>query len=53
VVVNERDEAGAQALGELKDRGINQAANALAQSTDHVVSFSGCSPRSWPSTSAA
>ena len=35
----ERDEAGARALGELRDRGINLVANALAQSADHVLSF--------------
>jgi hypothetical protein len=34
-----RDESGARALSELRDRGINLVANALAQSTDHVVSF--------------
>ncbi len=34
-----RDEAGARALSELRDRGINLVANALAQSTDHIVSF--------------
>jgi hypothetical protein len=34
-----RDEAGLQALAELRGRGINVAANALAQATDHVVSF--------------
>jgi DNA mismatch repair ATPase MutS len=34
-----RDEAGARALSELKDKGINLVANALAQSADHVVSF--------------
>ncbi len=37
--IHERDEAGARAVGELRDRGINAVANALAQSTDHVVSF--------------
>src|SRR5581483_498016 len=37
--IAERDEAGARALGELRDRGINPVANALAQSVDHVVSF--------------
>jgi len=37
--VHERDEAGARALGELRDRGINLVANALAQSTDHILSF--------------
>jgi DNA mismatch repair ATPase MutS len=34
-----RDEAGARALSELKDRGINLVANALGQSADHVDSF--------------
>jgi len=34
-----RDESGFRALSEIKDRGINLAANALAQSTDHILSF--------------
>ncbi len=34
-----RDEAGARALSELRDRGINLVANALGQSADHVQSF--------------
>jgi hypothetical protein len=34
-----RDEAGMQALGELRARGINLVANALAQSVEHVRSF--------------
>jgi DNA mismatch repair ATPase MutS len=34
-----RDEAGARALGELNDTGVNLVANALAQSTDHILSF--------------
>jgi DNA mismatch repair ATPase MutS len=34
-----RDEAGARALSELKDRGINLVANAVAQSSDHILSF--------------
>jgi hypothetical protein len=34
-----RDEAGARALSELSDRGVNLAANALAQSSDHILSF--------------
>nr|MDA8187128.1 hypothetical protein [Dehalococcoidales bacterium] len=34
-----RDEAGAQALSALRDRGINLVANALGQSTDHILSF--------------
>ncbi|BCV21563.1 MutS-related protein [Moorella sp. Hama-1] len=37
--ISERDESGAKALAELRDRGINLAANALAQSTDHILSF--------------
>ena len=35
----DRDEAGARALGELEDRGVNAVANALSQSRDHVASF--------------
>ena len=35
----ERDEAGHQALGQLRDRGINLIANAVAQATDHILSF--------------
>ena len=34
-----RDEAGARALSELNDRGVNLVANALARSTDHILSF--------------
>jgi DNA mismatch repair ATPase MutS len=34
-----RDEAGATALSKVRDQGINLVANALAQSTDHVLSF--------------
>jgi DNA mismatch repair ATPase MutS len=34
-----RDDAGARALGELRDRGVNQVANATAQSADHIDSF--------------
>ena len=34
-----RDEAGAKALGELRDQGVNLVANALAQSADHILSF--------------
>ncbi len=37
--VAERDEAGARALSELKDKGISIVANALAQSNDHILSF--------------
>src|SRR6266498_1531585 len=37
--IADRDEAGARALSELKDRGLNLVANALAQSTDHILSF--------------
>jgi DNA mismatch repair ATPase MutS len=37
--IHERDEAGARAVGEIRDRGINLVANALAQSTEHILSF--------------
>lgn len=37
--VADRDENGIRALSELQGRGINLAANALAQSTDHILSF--------------
>ena len=37
--IAERDESGAKALSELQDTGINLVANALAQSTDHILSF--------------
>jgi DNA mismatch repair ATPase MutS len=34
-----RDDNGFRALRELEDKGLNLVANALAQSTDHVLSF--------------
>lgn len=34
-----RDENGMRTLGELRDRGVNVAANAPAQSTDHILGF--------------
>lgn len=34
-----RDDHGAKALGELRDRGVNLVANAVAQSADHIDSF--------------
>jgi hypothetical protein len=37
--ISPRDEAGTRALRELIDRGINDVANALAQSTDHILGF--------------
>ena len=37
--IHPRDESGARALSELKDRGINPVANALAQSADHINNF--------------
>ena len=37
--IADRDEAGFRALSELKDKGINLAANALARSNDHILSF--------------
>ncbi|MGO9614225.1 MAG: MutS-related protein [Dissulfurispiraceae bacterium] len=39
VYIAERDESGARTLSELRDRGINLVANALAQSADHIDSF--------------
>lgn len=36
-----RDEAGARALSDLRDRGVNDAANAVAQSADHILGFFG------------
>jgi DNA mismatch repair ATPase MutS len=37
--IDPRDEAGGRAVSELRDRGINHVANALAQSSDHILSF--------------
>jgi DNA mismatch repair ATPase MutS len=37
--IHERDKAGARALAELRDRGINLVANAAAQSNEHILSF--------------
>jgi len=37
--IADRDESGARALSELKERGLNQVANALAQSADHILGF--------------
>jgi DNA mismatch repair ATPase MutS len=37
--IPDRDESGFRALSDLQARGINLAANALAQSTDHILSF--------------
>ena len=34
-----RDESGARVLSQLTDRGINLVANALGQSSDHIISF--------------
>lgn len=34
-----RDDHGARALGELRDRGLNLVANAVAQSADHIDNF--------------
>lgn len=34
-----RDEGGARALATLNDQGVNLVANAVAQSTDHILSF--------------
>ncbi|MGO9957352.1 MAG: MutS-related protein [Solirubrobacteraceae bacterium] len=37
--IPDRDDSGLRALAKLEDRGANLAANALAQSVDHVLSF--------------
>ncbi|MGQ9833554.1 MAG: MutS-related protein [Candidatus Villigracilaceae bacterium] len=37
--IHPRDEAGARALGELRDKGINLVANAAGQSADHIDNF--------------
>jgi hypothetical protein len=37
--IHPRDESGGRALGELRDRGVNFAANSLARSADHIESF--------------
>jgi len=34
-----RDDHGARALGELREKGLNRVANAVAQSADHIESF--------------
>ena len=37
--IPDRDESGFQALSDLQNRGVNLVANALAQSTAHILSF--------------
>lgn len=37
--IPERDESGHRALSELRERGLNAVANALARSADHVLGF--------------
>jgi hypothetical protein len=37
--LHERDEAGGQILGDLRDRGLSLVANAAGQAVDHMVSF--------------
>lgn len=37
--ISDRDEAGARALSDLRDRGIHRVANAVGQSADHVLNF--------------
>ncbi|MDO5865044.1 MULTISPECIES: hypothetical protein [Paenarthrobacter] len=37
--IPDRDEGGYRALSTLRDRGLNLAANALAQADDHIVDF--------------
>lgn len=37
--IHPRDDAGARALGELRDKGLNLVANAAGQSADHIDNF--------------
>jgi len=37
--INPRDESGARALSELRDKGLSIVANAATQSSEHIVSF--------------
>lgn len=37
--IAERDESGARALTEIKNRGVNLVANAASQSSEHILSF--------------
>jgi DNA mismatch repair ATPase MutS len=37
--IPDRDESGFRAVGALEDRAVNEVANALAQSVDHVLAF--------------
>ncbi|HEY3899660.1 MAG TPA: DNA mismatch repair protein MutS [Chthoniobacter sp.] len=37
--INDKDDAGAKAIAELRDRGINVVANAVSQSAEHIMSF--------------
>ena len=37
--IADRDDAGARALSDLRDRGVSLVASALAQSTDHIINF--------------
>lgn len=37
--IPDRDQGGISALSEIRDRGINEVANALAQSAEHVLGF--------------
>lgn len=39
ITIHERDEAGAKALGELRNRGINSVANAVFKSAKHILNF--------------
>lgn len=38
-VIHPRDEAGIRILGDIKDLGVNSAANSLAQASEHIESF--------------
>ncbi|BCY17259.1 MAG: DNA mismatch repair protein MutS [Chloroflexi bacterium] len=39
IIIGDRDDRGFRALAEIKDKGLNNIANSLAQSVDHILSF--------------
>ena len=48
-----RDESGAQAMNDLRNRGIGLAADALAKSAERILSFFACCRPSWRFISVA
>jgi len=37
--ISDKDDAGAKAIGALRDRGVNPVSNAVAQSAEHIMTF--------------